>query len=274
MVWCWDTERLQQMLGSGKNQLRIIPETLLYPKADDSIRLLQVSDGYEIQHWKANHLRHSQGYRAYPTTAEWLLFQRESGTPLDKQRPLPEQALQFEWNKHPWLKNTGETGVQPRGVLLEYILGTLTVALLAGTTAWLATQSLYLTQEISSRDTHLKSLEQTLRPLREARQSAMGALARSKELSRLDPYPDQFVILGKLANLLPQNTGTYIREWEYQSGKLKLTLSVSNASAQLQEFIDALQNSEGFFQNIVGTAATDGKSMVLELDISPQSDPK
>lgn len=272
MVWCWDAEQLHHIFGDKKYEPRIIPETLLYPKIDNGLRLLQVTDGYEIQYWKDNCLKYSHSCRQYPNTAEWLSFQRESAIPLEMQGSLPENALQIEWGNRPWLKDVGETGSLPRGMQIENLSVILTATVLTGFTAWLAAQTMLFTQEITTRKERLNSLEQTLRPVREARQNAIEALIRSEEISRLDPYPDQFLILSKLAEMLPEKTGAYIREWEYQTGKLKLTLSVTNASAQLQEFIDALQGDEAFFKNVAGTAAADGQSMVLELDISSPID--
>lgn len=274
MVWCWDAEQLQHILGDKKHESNVIPETLLYPRYNDGLRLLQVSDGYEIQYWKDNCLKYSHICRQYPSAAEWLSFQRESAIPLEVQSPLPEIALQIEWEKRAWLKNLGESGVLQRGELIENISAMLAITLLTGASAWLATQTVLTTQEIQTREERLKSLEQTLHPLREARQNAMESLTRSTGISHLAPYPDQFLILSKLAELLPENTGAYIREWEYQTGKLKLTLSVTDASAQLEEFINALQGDEAFFKAVVGSAATDSKSMILELDISSQFDPK
>lgn len=274
MAWCWDAEQLQHILGDKKHEPNVIPETLLYPKHNDGLRLLQVSDGYEIQYWKDNCLKYSHICRQYPSAAEWLSFQRESAIPLEMQAPLPESALQIEWEKRVWLKNLGDTGILPRGAMVENISTILAITLFTGVTAWLTTQSALTTQEIKTREERLKSLEQTLRPLRDARQNAMESLMRSTEISRLAPYPDQFLILSKLAELLPENTGAYIREWEYQTGKLKLTLSVTDASTQLEEFINALQGDDAFFKAVAGSAASDGKSMVLELDISSRIDPK
>lgn len=274
MVWSWDAERLQHILGETKPTPRIIPETLLFPKVSHGLRLLQVTDGFEIQYWNDGSLRYSHSCRRYPTAAEWLSFQRESALPLENQVGLPESAEKLAWNKQPWLKNLSEAGVRPRARVIENISALFSITLLAGLTAWLATQTALLTQEIEIREERIKSLEQALRPLREARQGAMEALTRSKALARLATQPDQFQILTQLAEAFPENTGAYIREWEYQSGKLKLTMNASNASVQLQQFMEALQGKETFFKNVAGTAASDGKSMTLELDIAPQTDSK
>ena len=109
------------------------------------------------------------------------------------------------------------------GEKLSLALVTIALAL---PTLWYGLGILKLDQVHGRVATYLGQLEQTARPLLTARSQALDEAARIEALLGLDPYPGQLDLLARVAETLPKSD-VVIKEWNFQNGKLRITLSSS-----------------------------------------------
>jgi hypothetical protein len=267
LVWCWDETRVHQALAEFRvnpNRLTVIPETLLYPSHPSGLRLVKCSEGYEGQFWDAYQLAHSRWWQAPPDASEWLAFQRDAGLPPDQQaRPVPSPHILL-LQARPWAQASGMDRYGQRLVLGERLSLALVTIALALPTLWYGLGIVKLDQVHERVATYLAQLEQTARPLLAARSQALDETARIHALQGLDPYPGQLALLAKVAETLPK-TDVFIKEWNFQNGKLKLTLSSSGPLSN-SYLVEAFQKA-GYFDGVRAASSRDPRNLTLEMDV-------
>ena len=267
LVWCWDEARVHQAVAESRlipNRLTVIPETLLYPSHASGLRLVKCSEGYEGQLWDAHHLVHSRWWQAPPSPSEWLAFQRDAGLPPERQaQPVPSPGILL-LQARPWARASGMDLNRQRLMLGEKLSLALVTIALALPTLWYGLGILKLDQVHGRVATYLGQLEQTARPLLTARSQALDEAARIEALLGLDPYPGQLDLLAKVAETLPK-TDVFIKEWNFQNGKLRITLSSSSPLSSTY-LVEAFQKV-GYFDAVRAASSRDPRNLVLEMDV-------
>lgn len=271
LVWAWDAERLEADLAAQKLQpktTRIIPESLLHPPLNEGLRLVACLDGVEGQLWQEQRPVHSRWWPAPPSATEWLNFQRDAGIAPSQDGGVPAPQT-VPWLKQPWAK-TADLG-RGESQTLRYETGLIggAILLLAGFTTWHGIELIKTRQAIEHLKAEQDSAEQNARPILEARRQALDALARIEALQATNPYPAQLALLAEVAKQLPKD-GAYLKEWDYQNGKLKITVASPNKLSS--SFLVKKLQEAGWFRGVQAAPANDPTTLTLTMETLPQSE--
>lgn len=226
MVWAWDAERVAAaMAAQGLNAQRVLvlPETVLRrPLARDGLLLQQCIDGCEGQLWRQGLLAHSRWWPQAPSAEEWLMFQRDAALPPAQQQTVVPTPLASGLAEVPWLDNAGAPGSTALGT--ERLLLALTSLLLFAATCWYGATWYKLHNQVEVLALQKAQLQAQATPIAQARGQALDDLAKVQSLRALAPYPEQLQLMAKVAQSLPADK-SFLKEWDFQWGQLKFTLS-------------------------------------------------
>lgn len=224
MVWFWDAEAVRNRTsGDGKDsdnpdRVRVVPETVFYPRKTDGLHLQACREGFELQHWHANVLLDAFWFAERPdeNQIDWFLARRgiETSAPDPKVPLTPASAFDPE----PWAARV------PPGEWVEANES----ALVAACVLALVTAALW--QEVRFRKTaHLTSgataafarIQDEIAPLLEARNALVGLRRKNLALSALLAAPSQAQLMGEVDRALPSASAEF-HEWRYQRGELAI----------------------------------------------------
>jgi hypothetical protein len=271
LVWAWDADRLETDLAAQKlkpESTRVIPEGLLHPPLLSGLRLAACLDGVEGQFWQEQRPVHSRWWPEPPSATEWLNFQRDAGIAPDQGAGVPAPQT-VPWLKQPWAKTAelgrGEGHALPQEI---WLIGGA-ILLLAGFTTWYGIELIKTRQAVGQLKTQLAEAGQNARPLLEARRGALDALARIEALQATNPYPAQLAILAEVAKQLPKD-GAYLKEWDYQNGKLKMTVASTNKLSS--SFLVKKLQDAGWFRNVQAAPSNDPTTLTLTMETLLQSE--
>ena len=273
MVWMWDKARVDAAIvavGLNPARVKIIPEPLLRPQLNEGLRLINALDGVEAQVWRTNTLVASRWWPAMPAAEDWLAFQRDAGFAEHVQLPSTVQSAPML--DEPWARGGGLEDFRALDSRNEHLVYAIGIVLLAAPTFWYAGHHLKLGAAVSAKKAELATLNDRAQPVIAARNEAQATLLRAQALLALDPYPSQLALMAKVAELLPKN-GTSVKEWNYQSGKLKLMIAVPDPGAQSSVLVSALQTA-GPFNNVRAAPGGDSKTLVFNMDVNPENGPQ
>lgn len=224
-------------------------------------------EGCEGQVWRDGALLASRWWPQAPEAGEWRNFLRDAGSTAQIVGGTP--ALQPDaWLERPWAASAASTLVSSTQGAAERWTVTLATLCLAGATFWYGAQMLKLENATAEQKSELDNLNQSGAAVLEARGQALEALDRIKQLQALVPYPPQLGLLAKAAEALPRD-GAYLREWDFQNGKLKFQVASPNKLAG-SDIIKQLQ-SAGIFDNVLTAAGNEPNNMALTMEVRPQS---
>ena len=226
MVWFWDAEAMRNRTsGDGEDpddadRVRVLPETVFYPRKSDGVHLQACREGFELQHWRADVLLDAFWFAERPgeNQIDWFLARRglETSAPDLKVPQTPASAFDPE----PWAAR-----VRP-GEWLEAHES----ALVAGCLLALVTAALW--QEIRFRKTrHLTSgttaafarIQDEIDPLLQARNELVRLRRKNLALSALLAAPSQAHLMGEVDRALPSASASF-HEWRYQRGELAIVI--------------------------------------------------
>lgn len=265
LVWGWDADKVKQAIvaqGLKPQRVRILPESVLQTPLQDGLCLARCHEGYEGQLWREGQLERSRWWPQLPTQDEWLMFQRDAGilpgeqlaqTPAPRGNPL---------NLQPWVNQTGSSG--DKAIQLERLIIALGILLLLLPTFWYGF-GLFKAQRSSAQlHDQQAQLQREAEPIIQARSQSLDYLARIDTLRALAPYPGQLALMAKIAEALPRDS-SYIKDWDFQSGQLKITItSVSDISTTM--LIGVLQQA-GPFRDVKALPGRDSKSVTFQMDV-------
>jgi len=273
-VWGWDAERVEAAILANKlapKNTSIVPETLLHQRQEQGVYLVSCMDGVEGQVWMNRSLIGSRWWPKPPGTDEWLNFQRDAGNPPERQINKVPAARPLNLEEAPWGKSVERGGASIYGEKVEAWLVPFIALCLFAITMWYGSQWIKLQAANKTRGTELETLNLQAAPIVTARSQALESLGRIKGLLALDPYPNQLVLLSKLAEVLPKD-GPYLKEWEFLNGKLKVLIASPNKLAT-SDYIKLLQ-APGFFNNIQAASTNDPYNLTLNMDVLSQAELK
>jgi hypothetical protein len=268
LVWAWDADKVTHALlaqGLKPQQVLALPESVLQPPVNAGLSITQCAEGYELQHWRANHLTHTRWLAQPPTPEEWLMFQRDAGTPPDAQQsqaPAPRAPLLQD---RPWVIESGASAAP--AAQTERLIFALASLLLLVPTLWFGFSLLKLQQSTSQLHEEQAALLPQATPIIAARGQALDHLARLQTLMALDAYPSQLTLMAKVADILPQDK-SYLKGWDFQHGQLKITLT-SSADISTTSLIGALQKA-GPFSDVKAVPGRDPKTVTFDMTVVAQ----
>lgn len=272
-MWAWDADRLENELVAQKLKLkaiRVIPESLLHPPLPSGLRLVACLDGVEGELWQEQQLVHSRWWPTPPSETEWLNFQRDAGiTPeqgLGGEIPIPQV---LSWPKQPWAKTADLSRGEGLALPHEAWLIGGAILLLSGFTTGYGIELIKIRQAEELLKTELEVATQNARPILDARRHALDALARIEALRATNPYPTQLALLAEVARQMPKDS-IYLKEWDYQNGRLKIT--VASSSKLSSSFVVKKIQDIAWFKNVQATPAMDPSTLTLTMETLPKSE--
>lgn len=267
LVWSWDRNKVSRAMEAQHLKVkrpRILPETLLQAPQEEGLRLWQCAEGFEGQVWHAGHLQHSRWWPKMPDEETWLAFQRNASIQPEAQRlevPVPQNA---PLAGRPWLSADRSGGGHSQQQTEQLALAAVFL-LLALPALWYGFALYQLTQASAERQNQLAQLRRTVQPLQQARGEALDALGRIQALKSLAPYPDQLFLMAKVAEAFPAN-GTYVKEWNFQNGLLKITVTAPGEISS-SFLVNALQLA-GPFRDVKALPGQDAKTAILQMQVN------
>lgn len=272
LVWAWDGDRVESSILDNKlkpTSTTIVPETLLHQTQEQGVYLVTCMDGFEGQIWSQHSLISSRWWPRLPDAGEWINFQRDAGTLPEHQSNKMPDPLPLRWEEEPWARSAALDRSAMLGAGIESrVLPIVALCLFAGS-MWYGTQLVKLQTAIGDQGAVLETLNRQAGPMIEARSQALEALSRIKALQAIDPYPDQLSLLGKVAESLPKD-GTYLKEWEFLNGKLKLVIASPNKLVSSDTI--KLFQSLGIFKNVQASPGNDPNNLTLNMEALPQAE--
>lgn len=271
LVWAWDADRLSADLTTQKlksSSTRVIPETLLHITLLSGLRLVECLDGVEGQLWQNQRIVHSRWWTEPPSLDDWLNFQRDAGIAPELDGGLP-QVQKLTWLKRPWADTEDLTRGQGSVFRHEtWVIRGMT-ALLLVFTVWSGVELIKMWQATLHSKIQLAELEQRAQPRLEARRKTLESLSRIETLQATNPYPTQLALMTAVAlSLSPESA--YLTEWDFRSGKLKITIASANKLTS-GLLVKKLQDI-GWFRNVQAGTSNDANTLTLTMETLMQSE--
>jgi len=266
LVWGWDADRVQQAIlaqGLKPPRTRILPESALRTPIENGLCLNRCHEGFEGQLWRQTQLERSRWWPQLPTADEWLMFQRDAGIPPDEQQGQAPTPRTSPLNLQAWVNENGAANVQK--MQLERLIVALSAFLLLAPTFWYGFSAFKIQISMAQLRAQQAKLQNKAEPIMQARSQALDHLVRIKSLRALAPYPDQLTLMEKVAQALPPDKSN-IKDWEFQSGQLKFTLtSTSDISTS---FIIGVLQQAGPFREVKALPGRDPKSVTFQMEVT------
>jgi len=266
LVWGWDADKVQQAIvaqGLKPQRARILPESVLQTPVENGVCLSRCREGYEGQLWREAQLERSRWWPQSPTSDEWLMFQRDAGIPPNEQQSQPPAPRVSPLNAQPWVNEAGSAGDQE--MQLERLIIALGILLLLAPTFWYGFSLTKLQRSTAQLHGQQAQLQREAEPIMQARSQALDYLARINALRAIAPYPEQLALMARIAEVLPQDK-SYIKDWDFQSGQLKITIT-STSDISTTFLIGVLQQA-GPFRDVKALPGRDPKSVMFQMDVS------
>ena len=267
MVWYWNLESVQRSMreaGLAPERVRVLPESVLYAQGISGLRLIRNLQGVEGQYWQDSRLLHSRWWKDVPEAAEWLAFQRDLGLGGETRQVEAPPPIELELHQTPQLiSSAGGAMANWRD---ERVVYALLVLALFFPSAWIGAK--LIKSELAQRAVLdlAAELEGKAMPQIKARELALRAAARSQALRNLDPYPNQLELMARVAGALPKGA-TYVKEWDFRDGKLRIVLVMQNDAFSSSALVGALQKAGGF-ENVQAAPGTDPKVLAISMDVA------
>ena len=267
LVWYWDQDKLLRSMadvGLVPGRVRVWPESVLYPQATSGLRLVRNLHGVEGQWWQGGRLLQCRWWNEPPDAHEWLNFQRDLGLTTDAREFDVPQVQALALQSAPTLRSANSSGLAGSwsDERLAYALGVLLLFL---PTAWIGAGMLKTEFAWQAVRAASNTVAAKARPLLDARSQALQIAARSDALAQLDAYPNQLDLMARVAAALPKGSA-YVREWDFQDGKLKVVLVTQGNTLSSSALVSALQLSGGF-DNVQIAPGNDSKVTVINMNV-------
>jgi len=270
LAFCWDAGQVEQAIIAQSlkpGRVRILPETVLRPAGVAGARLLASLQGYEGQIWTDAQLAQSRWWKDVPSPEAWLAFQRDAGCRPDTQRPDVPAPLHLSFGDQPWARTSESWGWGVGNWRDEKLAYFALALLLLPPTAWQASRLQHYRLATEQLQAEYEALQEQAGPVANARGQALQALARVQQLQAIDPYPGQLEMMAWVAEKLARD-GDRLTEWNYQDGKLKITLAGTADMPSSSTLVSTLQLS-GLFDNVHAQPGKTPKTITFEMDVLP-----
>ena len=234
MVWYWDEDAVAGRVdafdarrpGAGRRpsgRVRVLPETMFYPRKPDGVHLQACKEGFELQRWRAGVLADAFWFPEQPHEGQWSWF-------IDRQEPEGHDELAAhrvrasvggsELAAEPWSVPFAPREwieANERGLAWACFLALVLVVV------WQEARIWNIRQLNEAAEMELARFQAELGPLLEARNELLR-LRRTNQ-ARLDLLrePSQARIMSLVDGAIPSAEAKF-REWRYQQGELRIVV--------------------------------------------------
>lgn len=220
-VWFWDATRVARLHSQQDlPSLEMVPETLLYPSHESGLWMQPCLDGWELQYWLNNSLRHSRWLSGAPSERDCADFIRVCNAPeTDAWQKAESQLLPRPWNeKQFWSKDY----LLSQAVAPKIVMVALLVWLMIEIGMWLGAglKEAILSHSVTSKSSQLGDLVRQ-------RDHALQQQEFNQSILALLESPSQLNLLARVQNCL-KDVNYVIYDWQYQRGQLSLLLQQQN----------------------------------------------
>ena len=241
MVWFWDAEAVRSRTSGDvedperADPVRIVPETVFYPRKSDGVHLQTCREGFELQHWRANVLLDAFWFAERPDEhrIDWFFARRgiETSAPDLKVPQTPASTFDPE----PWAARVrpGEWLEANESALVAACLLALAMAAL-----WQEVRFRKTTHVTSSATAAFARIQDEIDPLLQARNELVRLRRTNHALSALLAAPSQAHLMGEVDRALPSASASF-HEWRYQRGELAIV--VEDAEPDPISYVRALE---------------------------------
>ena len=249
MVWAWDRGLVAALLvgAAAPTDARCVPEALLAaPPSEDAMRLVQVLEGVEGQHWRKGALRSSRWWPDTPEPGEWARWVRSADADLPTGAGDVLPAVQATAWRQPWADGVGLDALMSStsrleqvalGAALAGLVGLSSAQLHQGWTAYAEHRDLVVERD---------RLAAQVAPVLSARDRALVLSGTADVIARQLSAPAPLEVLEHMAQRLPA-PGAVLKEFELTGQRLRIALEVAPDLARTA-LVGALQASGWFVQ--------------------------
>ena len=265
LVWAWDhdaTQAAMQAQGLKPARVPVIPETLLQQPQAQGLCLRRCHEGFEGQLWQDSQLTHSRWWPQPPSAEQWLMFQRDAGTPPEQQQNQCDAPLPGQLGPQAWVR--AASADNSTASLLPSLAMALAALLLLAPTLWYGLSLYQLQDSMTQLMAQKAQLQNDVKPIAQARSEALDQQARINALRALDLYPGQISLMAKLSQALPPDKSS-LKEWDFSAGQLKATLT-SPAGIASTNLITLLQQA-GPFLEVKALPVRDPLSVTFQMQV-------
>ena len=232
MVWFWDEDKVvtdgkaldTRRFESGADRaarVRILPETVFFPRKPAGVHLQACREGFELQHWRADVLVDAFWFSERPDARQlsWFVGRQESEGHALPYANVPE-APGTEIAPEPWSSSLtpGEWfEVNERALIASCLLALLLAVIWQEARFW---KTRHLKETVAS---EFARMEDELGPLLEARNELLRLRRTNRALADILREPSQARLMGLVDRALPSAAGQF-REWRYQQRELRVII--------------------------------------------------
>ena len=246
MVWYWDADVVdsqarQELLppaGADPAHCPVLPETLFRPPQQDGLHVQACSEGYEVQHWRANILRAAFWTAAPPSPQRLAAFADSQG--LDAGADAPKAPVHEQLLDEPW-----SAVLSPREWLAANELrlaGGIALLLCVGM-VWQGARHWRYGLAESGLVSAFEAVQAEVAPLMAARRGHRDLSVINAHLAGLLRQPSQAYLMGLVDQAMPHGDARF-EEWHFQEGELQVV--VENAQGGPVEYVRLLEGQPAF----------------------------
>jgi len=247
--WFWENQRVRDLCarhGLTFGDLRLIPESLCFPRLRQGATLQRAAEGVEAQLWQDNQLVDSAWWPQVPDAATWDAWRPTAAASVAgraaawPEAPPPLSGLGVLTSadlRQPWANNLfGQKWTAGLRELRSSTFFIIAGGLVAGLAAYWGAQWLALHGEQAEVDQQIAALSAQVEPINAARGKTLQLLQWTGRIARLNQQDDLDGIFKALRPVLAKENAV-LREFEYNDGELRFVLVPSGGDIDLAALI-------------------------------------
>lgn len=276
-VWYWSRARVTDRLeGLTARRVEFTPEALYIGQAaDDEAQLLALDEGVEGRIWSSGQLVASRWWPTAPSDEVWRTFLRSVGsasrqpTPNTLDAPLSAQ----QWSQ----QRTSQRGMPALSQLDAYLPRVALACTLLFATAVMLQVGIIVRSHVDvwRARSAASDLDESLKRILAARESADRNLAEIDALLALRPNRQQVPLLAEVSRLIPGSNWHIVRWNQPTPDRLEVALKMPDANPeQLVTALEASSMLTGVTTDIDGRSQTVSiRAQILPATAAPASAP-
>ncbi len=254
--WFWENQRVRdlcQQHGLDMASLRLVPESVCFPRLAEGAVLYRGAEGVEAQLWHNGRLVDSAWWPQAPDLATWQAWRPTAAASMAAQAmPVawPESAPHLGGGlgpqastelRQPWATNLfGEKWTGGLRQLRPATFIVLCAGLGAAMAAYWGTQWLTLHQMQANVDRQIADLSTRVEPINTARSEALHLLQWTTRMAALNNRDSINEILKALQPVLQKQDGA-LREFEYTDGEIRLMVVPLTGDLDIAQAVQQLE---------------------------------
>ena len=283
MVWFWNADAVEPDAallglrthdtappGTPPPDVRMLPETVLYPKRTDGVHLQACREGVDLQYWRHGALVDSLWLAEAPDAPRVDAFAAQHVIDEDSAAVAPVMeapaASPATFAADPWAAPPN-----PRAWLIanERAVVVAALAFFAAVAAFQEARYWRYHLAHAADAAELRAIDTQLAPVLDARDKLVDLNNRNAFLVRALNHPSQALLMLRVDRALPSKSIQY-RSWRYQQEDLAMVLA-SNAAVDPVAVIANLQAVPSFAEVRPGRSDREGLEVHLRIAAEPSA---